>query len=541
VKYLSCIGLVAAVSIVTILGGCGTGNKDSASRQFQYYSGSPNVAAEVQGLGIIHGDNLDAESFNREAYDHIVENDFLDAFTNPQSTFSIDVDTASYSNTRRFLNDGTLPPAGAVRIEELINYFDYRYPQPESEHPFSVTIDSTSCPWNVQHQLVRIGLMGREIQAGQRPPCNVVFLLDVSGSMNSPNKLPLVKSAMRLLTKQLDGDDRVAIVVYAGASGLVLPSTPASKHTEILDAIDQLEAGGSTNGGQGIRLAYKVAQDHFVPNGINRVILCTDGDFNVGTTNQSELVDLIESSAKSNVFLSVFGFGTGNLNDSTMEKLADKGNGVYGYIDNMLEAQRMLVDQVGATLVTIAKDVKIQVDFNPAHVASYRLVGYENRLLKTEDFDDDTKDAGEIGAGHRVTAIYEIVPAGVDSPARSTSSSHFVERVPAKDANPETMLVVDLRYKLPYSNTSTEFTRELTRPEIVAFAEAPQDLQFASAVAAFGMLLRSSEHKGLANWDWLVDTATENTGPDRNGFRAEFVQLAKKARMLSNEHVFVNR
>lgn len=331
------------------------------------------------------------------------------------------------------------------------------------------------------------------------------------------------------------------MVVYAGASGLVLPSTPASNQQEILSAIDQLASGGSTNGGQGIQLAYDVARQNFIDNGINRVVLCTDGDFNVGVTSQSELVDLIENSAQSGVFLSVFGFGRGNLNDSTMEKLADKGNGVYGYVDNMLEAHRLMVDQVGATLITIAKDVKIQVDFNPARVSAYRLIGYENRMLQTEDFDDDTKDAGEIGAGHTVTAFYEIIPAGVDSVARPSSQSRFVKTVPADDVNPETLLVVDLRYKLPDEATSQKFTRELNQPDIVSFSETPADFRFASAVAAFGMLLRDSGFSGTADLDWVTETASESIGVDRNGFRAEFLQLAKQARLLSESRVSAAR
>lgn len=552
-KVILSVGLAVVVTASMILSGCsGPGSVADGHRSRSGGSANndkgrvpPNGTAVIDGAMPIPGsevppDYRNSQEYNTESYDHIVENEFLDTLANPQSTFSIDVDTASYSNIRRFINDGSLPPAGAVRIEELINYFDYEYAQPESDHPFSVTLDATTCPWNEQHQLVRIGLKGREIQADRRPPSNLTFLLDVSGSMNQPNKLPLVQSAMRLLTQQLNGDDRVAIVVYAGASGLVLPSTSAANRREIQNAIEQLEAGGSTNGGEGIRLAYNVARENFIDNGINRVILCTDGDFNVGTTSQSELVRLIEQSARTGVFLSVFGFGTGNLNDSTMEKLADKGNGVYGYIDNILEAHRLLVDQVGATLITIAKDVKIQVDFNPRHVASYRLIGYENRMLSTEDFDDDTKDAGEIGAGHRVTALYEIVPQGTESPARTASSSRFVDQVIAGDANPDILLTVDLRYKMPDASSSTKFTRELSSPVITAFNQAPEDLRFATAVASFGMLLRQSDFRGAATWDWVVQTAAESLGEDRNGFRVEFVQLAKQARLMSSGSVASN-
>ncbi len=479
----------------------------------------------------------DRPDFNTEAYDHVNENEFQDVLAHPQSTFSIDVDTASYSNVRRFINEGQLPPHGAVRIEELVNYFDYQYPQPSSDRPFSVSVDAATCPWNDQHQLVRIGLAGRTREMDRRPPCNLVFLLDVSGSMKSPDKLPLVKSAMHLLTKQLNGDDRVAIVVYAGASGLVLPSTSAANRQDIADAIERLGAGGSTNGGEGIRLAYDVARQNHVENGINRVILCTDGDFNVGVTSQSDLIGLIETSARTGVFLSVLGFGRGNLNDSMMEKLADKGNGVYGYVDTMREAHRLLVDQAGSTLITIAKDVKIQVDFNPAQVAAYRLIGYENRMLNTEDFDDDRKDAGEIGAGHRVTAFYEIVPAGADLISRPAQPSRFVATVPVADADPETMLVVDLRYKQPDEDVSQKFTCPLTRPEIVAFADTPGDFRFAAAVAAFGLVLRDSPFAGTADLDWIVETASQSVGLDPNGFRAEFVQLVKRARLMLEQRV----
>ena len=486
--------------------------------------------------------DMEGESieFNTEAYDEVVENEFLDVLANPQSTFSVDVDTASYSNVRRLLNDGRRPPRGAVRIEELVNYFSYEYTQPDGDHPFSVQTDIAACPWNAKHQLVRIALAGKKIEHDRRPPCNLVFLLDVSGSMNSPQKLPLVKSAMQMLVSQLNGDDRVAIVVYAGGSGLVLPSTSAGRGDEIMSAIDQLEAGGSTNAGEGIELAYKIAQQNLIDNGSNRVILCTDGDFNVGVTNQSDLVDLIKDKAKNGVFLSVFGFGSGNLKDSTMERLADNGNGNYGYIDNLLEARKSLVEQIGATLITIAKDVKIQIDFNPKQIVAYRLIGYENRLLANEDFEDDAKDAGEIGAGHTVTSFYEVVPVGVDSPARTSRPSKFVENVPSQTGNPNTLLTVSLRYKRPDGNTSTEFTQELSNSVANDFATSSIDFKFASAVAGFGMLLRDSKFSGDANWDWVIDTAEASRGEDRNGFRAEFVMLAKKARLLATEKISVS-
>jgi len=475
---------------------------------------------------------LSGEEFNTEAYDEIVDNPFLAAKQNPLSTFSIDVDTASYSNVRRFLQLGQLPPPGAVRIEELVNYFNYDYEQPEGDVPFSVSVEVAGCPWTPEHRLVRIGLKGREVNLENRSPANLVFLLDVSGSMQSDNKLPLVKSAMKMLVDRLGPSDRVAIVVYAGASGLVLPSTGADNKTTILAALDQLEAGGSTNGGEGIRLAYAVATDNFVPGGINRVILCTDGDFNVGTTNQSELTRLIEEKAKSGVFLSVLGFGTGNLKDSTMEKLADKGNGNYAYIDTINEARKTLVEEMSGTLITIAKDVKIQVDFNPAQVAGYRLIGYENRMLRAEDFKDDTKDAGEIGAGHTVTALYEIVPPGQPVPGADVDPSKYQKPGELTDeATGDELLTVRLRYKDPDGQDSKPLEVSIVAEE-KPFAAASQDFQFASAVAAFGMVLRDSKHRGDANLGSVLEIAESSLGDDPAGYRAEFLQLAMMARDL---------
>ena len=358
--------------------------------------------------------------FNTAAYDHILENPFLDAASNPLSTFSIDVDTASYSNIRRFINEGSLPPKDAVRVEEMINYFSYDYAQPTDGKPFAVHVDGTGCPWEASHRLVRIGLKGREVATDKRGPSNLVFLLDVSGSMEPPERLPLVKQAMRLLVDKLTENDRVAIVVYAGSSGLVLPSTTGDHKEKILEALENLQSGGSTNGAEGIQLAYKIASENFIKGGVNRVILATDGDFNVGVTSQGDLIRLIQEKAKSGVFLSVLGVGDDNLKDSTMQKLADKGNGNYAYLDSLDEARKVLVQQMNGTLVTIAKDVKIQVEFNPARVASYRLIGYEKRMLRKEDFNNDKVDAGEIGAGHTVTALYEVVPVGATpNPAAS--------------------------------------------------------------------------------------------------------------------------
>lgn len=476
-----------------------------------------------------------AGQWNREAYDHITDNPFKTVADNPLSTFSVDVDTASYSNVRRFLNAGQLPPAGAVRVEELVNYFSYDYAGPDDGNnaPFAANMAVATCPWSPQHKLVRIAIKGRQIADDKRPAGNLVFLLDVSGSMQDPNKLPLVKSAMKLLVNRLGGDDRIAIAVYAGAAGLVLDSTACSEKAKILVALDRLEAGGSTAGAAGIRLAYQVAQKNFIKGGLNRVILCTDGDFNVGTTSQSELIDLIEQQAAGGVFLTVLGFGMGNYQDSNLEKLADKGNGNYGYIDTISEARKMLVQQVSGTLVTIAKDVKIQVEFNPAKVAGYRLIGYENRILAKEDFNDDTKDAGEIGAGHTVTAVYELVPAGLTVP--TTGSVDPLKYRPAKTeaesaapAVSDELLTLKLRYKLPDAQTSALMTLPLADSH-TAFEDASDDFRFGAAVASFGMLLRDSPYKGNATMAGVIESASAAKGDDADGYRAEFIQLAKLA------------
>lgn len=468
-----------------------------------------------------------------ERYAAIEENPFLEASRAPLSTFSVDVDTAAYANIRRFVKDGQLPPKDAIRIEEMINYFDYDYPQPIGEVPFSVNTEVATAPWNEDHKLVLIGLQGKKMQLENAPPANLVFLVDVSGSMSDPNKLPLLKQGLRTLVDQLSPRDRVAIVVYAGASGVALSSTSASRRGEILAALDNLEAGGSTNGAGGIRLAYKVAEENFVKSGINRVILATDGDFNVGMTSDSELVSLIESKRMSGVFLSVLGFGRGNLNDSMMEKLADKGNGNYAYIDSAEEARKALGSQVSGTLFTIAKDVKIQVEFNPAKVAGYRLIGYENRVLANRDFEDDTKDAGEIGAGHSVTALYEIVPAGgtIDNGGIGELKYGRVETSDTKFANE--LLTVKLRYKEPNGSES----RLLSVGQLdnaTAFADASENLRFAAAVAGFGMVLRGSRYKGNANFNSVWQIANAARGNDLNSYRSEFLELVRLAGVLKS-------
>jgi len=471
--------------------------------------------------------------FNNEAYAPVQENEFVSAKDNPLSTFSIDVDTASYSNVRRFLVNEVRPPAGAIRTEELINYFRYNYPQPSGQDPFSVNLEVGRAPWNAERGLVRIGLKGREIPAEKRVPANLVFLIDVSGSMDEPDKLPLLQRSLSALVENLSDEDRVAIVTYAGSSGLVLPPTAGAKKQEILGAIENLMAGGPTHGSEGIRLAYETAREHFDKEGNNRVILCTDGDFNVGTTNESELQRLIEKERESGVFLSVLGFGTGNLKDSTMELLADKGNGNYAYIDSPAEGRKVLVEQMGSTLFTIAKDVKIQVEFNPARVAGYRLIGYENRLLAKEDFNNDKKDAGEIGAGHTVTALYEIIPAGQPLPD-SPSVDPLKYQRPQPDSAPtsDELLTVKLRYKEPDGDKSRLLEFPLAVGGTPAFDQASEDFRFAAAVAAFGMKLRGSPETGKITWSEIQQIGRGALGNDPGSYRAELLTLVEKAKAI---------
>ncbi len=473
------------------------------------------------------------DGFDTEAYDSVAENDFLAVKGNPLSTFSIDVDTASYANVRRMLEGGSMPPAGAVRIEELVNYFSYDYAGPSDDTPFATHVEVAGCPWKTDHRLVRIGLKGQELDLSQRPPSNLVFLLDVSGSMEDPNKLPLLRRSLKMMVEHLGENDRVAIAVYAGASGLVLPSTPADRKGEILDALERLQAGGSTNAGAGIDLAYAQAAENFIEGGVNRVILCTDGDFNVGVTNQSDLVTMIEKKAKSGVFLTVLGFGMGNYKDSTLEKLADKGNGNYGYIDSIAEARKVLVSEMGGTLVTIAKDVKIQVEFNPTKVQAYRLIGYENRLLAAQDFNDDTKDAGEIGAGHTVTALYEIVPVGVaiELPGVDELRYQKPEDTSVTDGSGE-LCFLKLRYKQPDGDTSSLLEFPIADSG-ASYDQASGEFKFAAAVATFGMLLRDSKYKGGANYDTVLELGGEGAVRDPHGYRAGFLELVRKAKALS--------
>ncbi|BBO31524.1 vWF type A domain protein [Lacipirellula parvula] len=493
----------------------------------------------------------------RDQYARITENPFLPVSAantdNRLSTFSIDIDTASYANVRQFLMQShRLPPPDAVRIEELVNYFDYDYTPPTGDVPFAANVEVAGCPWAPEHRLVRVGIKGREIERTGRPLSNLVFLIDVSGSMNEPNKLPLLVAGMKQLTRQLGENDRVAIVVYASSEGLALDSTPGTDQSKILAALDQLQAGGSTAGGAGIQLAYQVAQQNFIKGAVNRVILCTDGDFNVGVTSPADLERMAETNAKeTGVFLTVLGFGRGNLNDAMMEQVADKGNGNYHYIDTDREARKVLVEEMTGTLVTIAKDVKIQVEFNPAKVAGYRLIGYENRVLAAEDFNDDKKDAGEIGAGHTVTALYEIVPVGQPVAATAVDDLKYAPKVseetkPAAEGGAsgedaaadepasDELLTLKIRYKAPDGDQSTKLEFPIV-DNGQTFAAASEDFKFASAVASFAMLLRNSEFKGNATYAAVAEIAAASQGNDPHEYRQEFVDMVERAKQLAGE------
>ena len=475
------------------------------------------------------------ENFNTESYSAITENDFKNVKTNPLSTFSIDVDAASYSNMRRFINNGQNPPADAVRIEEMINYFSYDYPQPKDEHPFSITTEVSDCPWNENNKLIHIGLQGKKIDRSELPSSNLVFLLDVSGSMSAPNKLPLLKKSFNLLVDNLSEEDRVAIVVYAGAAGLVLPSTAGNNKETIMNALNNLNAGGSTAGGAGIKLAYKVAQENFIKGGNNRIILATDGDFNIGASSDGEMTRLIEEKRKSGVYLTCLGFGMGNYKDSKMETLADKGNGNYAYIDNILEAKKVLVTEMGGTMFTIAKDVKLQLEFNPHKIASYKLIGYENRLLNEEDFNDDTKDAGELGAGHTVTALYEVVLKGSGN-VPSVDPLRYQEAKQSEKASSKELLTVKFRYKKPEEDQSNLIVNHLMDKQ-VALSKTSNNFRFSAAVAEFGMLLRNSKYKANASYQQVIRLAKNSKGKDDNGYRAEFISLVEMSEMQASAYL----
>ncbi len=472
----------------------------------------------------------------REQYNEVVDNVFESVEKAPLSTFSIDVDNASYSNVRRYIQRGSVPPIDAVRIEELINYFTYSYPQPEGDDPFSITTTYTECPWNLEHRLIHIGMQGKQVEIDTVAPNNLVFLIDVSGSMSSSDKLGLLKSGLKLLVEKLRPEDKVAIVVYAGAAGLVLPSTSGAEKSKIRNVIGELTAGGSTAGGEGIQLAYKIAKQNFIKGGNNRVILATDGDFNVGVSSQDGLIKLIESKREDDIFLSVLGFGTGNYQDGKMEQLADKGNGNYNYIDNLKEAKKVLVNEFQSTLITIAKDVKTQIEFNPYHVKAYRMVGYVNRRLNPEDFNDDTKDAGEMGAGHSVTLIYEVILANSDEPIPGSIDElkyqpKKTRKLPTGVGFQNEVATVKFRYKEPEGKKSKLLFKTI-QDESTALKNASENVRFSAAVALFGMSLRNSAYRGHGGYELALEIAKEARGEDKYGYRAEFIELLEMAMLL---------
>lgn len=496
----------------------------------------PNLKIQLRGNRAL------ADTLNNESYKGIVENTFLKAKTTPLSTFSVDVDAASYSNFRRFINSGQLPPPDAVRIEEMINYFKYDLAGPTDGGPVAIHTELSSAPWNPKHRLLRIALKAKTIPTDNLPASNLVFLIDVSGSMSDENKLPLVKSSLKMLADQLRPQDRVALVVYAGAAGVVLPSTPGDKKATIYNAIDNLSAGGSTAGGEGIRLAYKIATENLMKKGNNRIILATDGDFNVGASSDSDMEKLIVKERESGISLSVLGFGMGNYKDSKMETLADKGNGNYAYIDNITEARKTLISEFGGTLFTVAKDVKLQVEFNPAHVQAYRLLGYENRILADQDFNDDKKDAGDMGSGHTVTAFYEIIPVGV-SDSLSGSIDPLKYQRPAAVNTPATaskeLLTIKFRYKEPTSNKS-KLSQAVVNDVALDFDKTTLDFRFAAAVAETGMLLRDSHFKQNSSFAQAISIAKAARGNDAEGYRAEFIRLVESARLLARTAMVVD-
>ena len=491
------------------------------------------INSQVGGYTAEFNQCLQSGPSNTEEYSTIVENEFLNAFSNPLSTFSIDVDAASYSNVRRFIDAGQLPPKDAVRVEEFINYFDYDYPQPKDEDPFSLFTELGVCPWNENNYLLHVGIKGKELMDEERTDCNLVFLLDVSGSMVPENKLPLVKKAFKFLVKNLKQNDKIAIVVYAGSAGLVLPATYGYEKDKILSALETLNAGGSTAGGAGIQLAYKIAKENFIVGGNNRIILATDGDFNVGVSSTSELVKMIEEKRDEGIFLTLLGFGMDNYKDGRLEELADKGNGNYYYIDNILEAKKVFDHDLMGTLFTIAKDVKIQIEFNPFKVEEYRLIGYENRLLKKEDFADDKKDAGELGAGHTVTALYEIVPAKVRLISNEYEDLKYqTSKLTNEAKDSDELLTLKLRFKLP-DKANSKLITSVVYNRIFSPDSLSENFNFSSAVAGFAMLLRDSKFKGQVDYKMIEELAENNLGDDKYGYRDEFISILKRAKKLS--------
>ena len=492
-----------------------------------------------QVFGIVESSKKEEKkNTNTENYQKLAENKFIQPKNQALSTFSIDVDNASYTNARRFIQSGQLPNPDAVRIEEFINYFDYDYPQPKNDVPFSVSTEISVAPWNTKHKLVHIGIQGKDLDYKNLSASNLVFLIDASGSMEDPNKLPLLRSSLKMLLEEMNEKDRISIVAYAGAAGLVLPSTSVKEKTKILNALENVSAGGSTAGGAGITLAYKIAKENFIKNGNNRVILCTDGDFNVGVNSADDLVKLIETKRNDDIFLTVCGFGMGNYKDHQMEELSNAGNGNYFYIDNIQEAKKVFVTQMRATLFTIAKDVKIQIEFNPTKVAAYRLIGYENRMLKKEDFNDDKKDAGELGAGHTVTALYEIIPVGVKSEFLTSvddlcyqNESKISTNYTAVASSGE-LLNLKLRYKKP-DETKSKLIVSPLKDENIALSKTSDNFRFSAAVASFGMILRNSEYKSNSSYQQVIELAKAAKGKDTEGYRTEFLKLVESCMLMS--------
>jgi len=525
---------VKALREVAVIG-YGVQRKVAIADASQYLgAGAPGATANylngrIAGLHVMN-------DMNTESYAKISENNFKRASDHPLSTFSIDVDAASYSNIRRYINGGNLPPKDAVRVEEMINYFDYNYDQPKGNDPVNIVTEVSAAPWNKEHRLVHIGLQAKNIPTEKLPPSSLVFLIDVSGSMEAPNKLPLLISSLRLLTDNLRDQDKVAIVVYAGSSGLVLPSTSGDNKQAIKEALSKLRAGGSTAGGAGIKLAYKVATDNFIKGGNNRIILATDGDFNVGASSDTDMQTLIEEKRKSGVFLTVLGFGMGNYKDSKMEVLADKGNGNYAYIDDINEARKVLINEFGGTLFTVAKDVKLQVEFNPSKVQAYRLIGYENRLLNNEDFNDDQKDAGEMGAGHTVTALYEIIPVGVESKFLKSVDALKYQKTSSSSSNTSNELLnVKMRYKQPDGDKSKLLQKPVVDEGHNLLQQTSDNFKFSASVAMLGMLLRHSEFVQQGNFDTAIELAESAKGSDKEGYRTEYVKIAKSAKLLAKD------
>lgn len=502
--------------------------KMEADEDVSYALLSEEAVPELKAKPVVGGDTVKQDDFNTEEYDRIYENPFVSVINKPLSTFSVDVDRAAYANVRRMLQNNQKPYPDAVRIEEMINYFNYDYPQPKGVDPFSVNLEIAACPWSKTHQLLSIGLQGKNIDVKEAPNSNLVFLIDVSGSMSDANKLPLLKQSFKILIEKLRPKDRVAMVVYAGAAGVVLPSTSCDEKGKIMAAFDELEAGGSTAGGEGIKLAYKIARENFIEGGNNRVILATDGDFNIGASSDASMLRLIEKERNGGVFLTVLGFGMGNYKDAKMEKISNAGNGNYAYIDNILEAKKTLGKEFFGTMYTIAKDVKIQIEFNPSQIKAYRLIGYENRMLAAEDFNDDTKDAGEIGAGHTVTAIYELVPAASKEKIPGVDELEYQKSNIVKSND---LMTLKLRYKKPDSDVSKLIKQKVAKNDSEK-ANLSNNFKWAISVAEFGLLLRGSKYKGTANYEEVLDRAKSAKGKDDEGYRAEFIKLVEIAQLI---------